>query len=141
MEFGLIGKFDRSRDEIKSTIEKLGGKLVSSVHEKMAAVISNESEVEKMNEKMQKAKSYGIQVVSLKFLDDVKTGNAIKYIKTQSLCDWGTDVCTCTNGVENLVFLNSFLFCFYSRLQEFLKKRQESSRRAYIRNRCRNQSL
>lgn len=94
MEFGVIGRFDRSRDEIKRAIEKLGGKLVSTIHEKMAAIISDEKEVEKMNEKMEKAKSFGIQIVPLKFLDDVKTGNAIKYIKTQSLCDWGTDVCT-----------------------------------------------
>lgn len=70
----------------------MGGKLVTSIHQQLAAVISNESEVEKMNEKMQKAKSLGIQVVPLKFLDDVKSGNAIKYIKTQSICDWGTDV-------------------------------------------------
>ncbi len=93
MEFGLIGRFDRSKDEIKIDIERLGGKLVSSIHDKMAAVISNESEVEKMNEKMQKAKTLGIQAVPLKFLDDVKAGsNAIKYIKTQNICDWGTDV-------------------------------------------------
>lgn len=92
MEFGIIGKLERTRDEIKSDIERLGGKLASSVHAQMAAVISNESEVEKMNEKMQTAKSLGIQVVTLKFLDEAKAGNAIKFIKTQSICDWGTDV-------------------------------------------------
>lgn len=92
MEFTLIGKLARTKEEIKIEIEKLGGKLVSSVHEKMAAVISTEDEVEKMNDKMEKAKSLGIQVVPLKFLDEVKSGNALKYIKTQSICDWGTDV-------------------------------------------------
>lgn len=92
MEFCVIGKLERSKDEIKSKIEKLGGKLVSSVHEKLAAVISTENEVEKMNDKMEKAKTFGIQVVPVKFLDEVKGDNAIKYIKTQSICDWGTDV-------------------------------------------------
>lgn len=106
MEFGLIGKLDRSRDEIKSDIERLGGKLVSSVHDKMAAIISNEVEVKKINEKMQKAKTFGIQVVPLKFLDDVKAGNAIKYIKTLSICDWGTDVSDCRGiFISILVFL------------------------------------
>lgn len=92
MEFGVIGKLERSRDEIKSAIERLGGKLAASIHDKMAAVISNEAEVEKMKDKMQQAKTFGIQIVSVKFLDEVKAGNAIKYIKTQSICDWGSDV-------------------------------------------------
>lgn len=137
MEFNIIGKLDRSRDEIKSEIEKLGGKLVSSVHEKLAAVISTESEVEKMNEKMQKAKTFGIQVVSLKFLDEVKSGNAIKYIKTQSICDWGTDV-----SVTFVRFdcLDNECVCF-SRQREFLRKRLESSRKACIPSLSRNQSL
>ncbi|KAJ6635587.1 Poly [ADP-ribose] polymerase [Pseudolycoriella hygida] len=91
LEFGLIGKLDRSKDEIKKQVEKLGGKLVSSINEKMAAVISKEAEVEKMSEKMQNAKSFGIQVVPVKFLDEVIAGNAIKFIKTLSICDWGTD--------------------------------------------------
>lgn len=92
MEIGLIGKLDRSRDEIKIQVEKLGGKLTSSVHSKMAVIISNEKEVEKMSEKMQTAKEHGIQIVPLKFLDEVTADNAIKYMKTQSICDWGTDV-------------------------------------------------
>lgn len=92
MEFALIGKLDRAKEEIKSKIEKHGGKLVSSVHEKTAAVISTEIEVKKMSEKMEKAKTLGIQVVTLKFLDEIKNGDVIKYIKTQSICDWGTDV-------------------------------------------------
>lgn len=91
MEIGLIGKLDRSKDEIKSQVEKLGGKLTSSVHSKMAVIISNEKEVEKMSEKMQTAKQHGIQIVPLKFLDEVTAENAIKYMKTQSICDWGTD--------------------------------------------------
>lgn len=141
MEFSLIGKLDRSKDEIKKHIEKLGGKLVTSVHDKMAAVISNEDEVEKMNEKMQKAKSFGIQVVPLKFLDEVKTVNALKYIKSQSICDWGSDVSGRLVMKCSFLCTKRFFFWFHSRLLEFLKKRHESSRRACTRNRCRSRSL
>lgn len=124
MEFSLIGQLDRTKDEIKIQIEKLGGRLTSSVHDKMAAVISNESEVEKMNQKMEKAKSLGIQVVPLKFLDEVKNGNALKLIKTQSLCDWGTDVSVL---LINVISSNDFNYDHI-----FIADDQNSSRRGDI---------
>lgn len=138
MEFGLIGRLDLSKEDIKSQIERLGGKLKSSIHEQMAAVISNEKEVEKMNDKMQMAKNLGIQIVPLKFLEEVKSGNAVKFIKTLSICDWGSDVRT---RIFQNVSCVCIIFVIFSRLQEFLRKRQESSRRACIRNLCQNQSL
>lgn len=92
MEFVSIGKLSKSKDEIKATIQQLGGKLVTQIHPKLAAVISNELEVEKLSYKMAEAKDAGIQVVTVDFLDEVKSGGAIDYIKAKSICVWGTDV-------------------------------------------------
>lgn len=92
MEFAVIGKTEMSKDDLKSEILKLGGKLTSKMHNKLAAVISTEKEVERMSSKMQGAKQMGIQVMTEDFLKKVATGGAIEYIKTKSICDWGTDV-------------------------------------------------
>lgn len=92
MEFVIIGKTEKPKDEIKKIIQKMGGKLGSSkIHDKVAAIISNESEIERMGSRMSEAKELGIQVVPESFLDDVKDGNAVSFIISQSLCDWGTD--------------------------------------------------
>lgn len=91
MEFVIIGKTEKSKDDIKKTIQRMGGKLGSKIHDKVAAVISNEAEVERMGSRMGDARDLGIQVVPEHFLDDAKDGNAVSYIVSQSLCDWGTD--------------------------------------------------
>lgn len=70
----------------------MGGKLNTKIHEKVAAIISTEDEVTRMGQRMQDAKDLGIQVVPEHFLDDVKAGNAVSFIISESLCDWGTDV-------------------------------------------------
>lgn len=72
----------------------MGGKLGTKIHEKIAAIISNEAEVERLGQRMREAKEFGIQVVPEHFLDDAKAGNAISFIRSESLCDWGTDVIT-----------------------------------------------
>lgn len=91
MEFVIVGKTEKSKDEIKKIIQKMGGKLGSKIHDKVAAIIANEAEVERMGGRMNDAKELGIQVVPESFLDDVKDGNAVSFIISQSLCDWGTD--------------------------------------------------
>lgn len=73
----------------------MGGKVVTSVHEKLAAIISTPNEIERMTLKMRNAKDYGIQVVPEDFLEAVKGNNnmeAISYITSKSICDWGTDL-------------------------------------------------
>lgn len=93
MEFFIIGKTATSRSELKDAIQKLGGKLSTKLHDKLAAIISNAKEVERMNEKMTEAKSMGIQVITDGFVDELDKSGAIEYIKTKSICDWGNDVC------------------------------------------------
>jgi NAD-dependent DNA ligase len=40
MEFLILGKTTRPKDELKKDIKKLGGKVVTNIHDKLAAVIS-----------------------------------------------------------------------------------------------------
>lgn len=94
MEFVIVGKTEKSKDDIKKVIQRMGGKLGTKIHEKVAAIISTESEVKRFGHRMQEAKDFGIQVIPEDFLDDVKEGGAISYITSKSLCDWGTDVST-----------------------------------------------
>lgn len=92
MEFLIVGKTEKTKDEIKKIVQKMGGKLGSKgIHDKVAAIISNEKEVERMGHRMVEAKELGIHVVPEHFLDDAKNGNAVSFIISQSLCDWGTD--------------------------------------------------
>lgn len=92
MEFVIIGKTEKSKDDIKLIIQKMGGKLGTKIHGKIAAIISTEDEVLRMGSRMAEAKELGIQIVPEDFLDDAKHGGAVSYIISKSLCDWGTDV-------------------------------------------------
>lgn len=92
MEFVTIGKTEKSKDDIKKMIQKMGGKLGSKIHDKVTAIISTEAEVIRMGHRMSEAKEFGIQVVPEHFLNDAKAGNAVSFIISESLCDWGTDV-------------------------------------------------
>lgn len=92
MEFVLQGKTSKSKDELKKIIQRMGGKVGTKIHDKVAAIISTEEEVERLGSRMQEAKDLGIQVLPEDFLEDVKKGNAISLISSKSLCDWGTDV-------------------------------------------------
>lgn len=92
MDFVIIGKTVKSKDDIKKIIQKMGGKLGTKIHEKLAAIISTEDEVKRMGSRMNEAKDFGIQIVPEDFLDDVKNGGAISFITSKSICDWGTDV-------------------------------------------------
>lgn len=93
MEFVIIGSLQKPSDEIKCTIQKLGGKLVDRVHSNVAAVISTADEVERMESQMQEAKAFDIQVVSVDFLTAVTSNiDPVSYIVSESLCDWGGSV-------------------------------------------------
>ncbi|KAF6202111.1 hypothetical protein GE061_004509 [Apolygus lucorum] len=91
MSFYVIGKTKLSRDELKVKITKLGGKLESKLNKDVAAVISTESQVEKMNDKMEEVKDLDIQVVPESFIDACQDGNAIDKIKELSISPWGSD--------------------------------------------------
>ena len=86
-----MGKTQKSKDELKKEIQRLGGKLVTRISDKLAAVISTPEEVEKMNKKMEEVKANDIQVVPEDFLEEAKDGSAILLISKKSICSWGSD--------------------------------------------------
>lgn len=92
MEFVLVGDLKMSRNEIEKIIKKFGGKVVSEIHSKLAAVISTRYHVEKMGPEMIQAEKNGIQVVSEDFLNRIQSTEVIEYIIKNSICDWGDDV-------------------------------------------------
>lgn len=92
MEFALVGKLSMPVSEIEKSIRKHGGKVVSIIHDKLAAVISNKEEVRKMAFQMVQAKKHNIQVISDEFLRELNTTDPMLYIISKSLCDWGGDV-------------------------------------------------
>lgn len=93
MEFVILGKTKASKEDIKERIRLMGGKVVTKIHERTAAIISNKDEVEKMNKRMEEAKDHSIQVVPEDFVEHVqKKGGALDYIQARSICDWGSDV-------------------------------------------------
>lgn len=92
MEFLIIGDTKRRKSDIKQDIQRMGGKVGRKLHDKLAAIISNEDEVKNMDYKMEEAKNLGVQVVDESFVESVHNEDAINYIKNKSICDWGTDV-------------------------------------------------
>lgn len=92
MEFALIGKLKLSRQEIEGTIKKMGGKVVTKIHDKMAAVISNEEEIQKMGPKMILAEKFNIQIVSEDYLESIETNDPRMCIITRCLSEWGGNV-------------------------------------------------
>lgn len=92
MEIVILGRLSVSHSDMRPIIEKMGGQLVTHIHNKTAVIISNEKEIEKMDERMQLAKNLGIQVVPETFLEEVRDGGAVEYIAKYSISDWGSDV-------------------------------------------------
>jgi NAD-dependent DNA ligase len=45
MEFVILGKTTKPKDELKKDIKKLGGKVVTNIHDKLAAVISTTGKI------------------------------------------------------------------------------------------------
>lgn len=92
MEFALIGKFKLSKQEIESTIKKMGGRVVAEIHEKIAAVISNEEEIRKMGPRMILAEKFNVQVVSEDYLTSVEINDPKMCIITRCISNWGGNV-------------------------------------------------
>lgn len=82
-----------SKAEIKKKIRNLGGRVVNKIHDKLAAVISNQEEINKMGPLMAEAKACNIQIISEDFLAKMEDIDPFTYIVTRSLTDdWGGDV-------------------------------------------------
>ncbi|XP_058116088.1 poly [ADP-ribose] polymerase [Anopheles ziemanni] len=91
LEFVILGKTPTPKEQLKLKIQKLGGKVVTKIASHTAAVISTPEEVEKMGSRMLEAKEMQIQVVPEEFIECAQAGNALSFITSQSICDWGSD--------------------------------------------------
>ncbi|XP_077567914.1 poly [ADP-ribose] polymerase 1 [Stigmatopora nigra] len=93
MKVLTIGKLAKNKDDIKATVEELGGKI-SSTANKSSLCISTKKEVEKMGKKMEEAKDAGVRVVAEDFLTDVKSsGKAVReLVSLHAISPWGAEV-------------------------------------------------
>ncbi|XP_046535174.1 poly [ADP-ribose] polymerase 1 [Equus quagga] len=93
MKILTLGKLSRNKDEVKATIEKLGGKLTGTAS-KASLCISTQKEVEKMNKKMEEVKEANLRVVSEDFLQDVSTSTKSlqELLSAHILSPWGAEV-------------------------------------------------
>lgn len=92
MDFAIVG-LQKSYKQIKDTIEKMGGRVVTLfLGKKTAAVISRKEEVIKVDRDMlpmmQQAKKLELQVVPESFLDAVKTADPFDLIRNMNISSW-----------------------------------------------------
>uniref|UniRef100_UPI0029550795 poly [ADP-ribose] polymerase 1-like n=1 Tax=Panthera onca TaxID=9690 RepID=UPI0029550795 len=93
MKILTLGKLSRNKDEMKATIEKLGGKLTGTAS-KASLCISTKKEVEKMSKKMEEVREAGVRVVSEDFLQDASASASSlqDLLSAHVLAPWGADV-------------------------------------------------
>ncbi|KAK2490421.1 hypothetical protein MC885_019038 [Smutsia gigantea] len=93
MRILTLGKLSQTKDEVKGTIERLGGKLTGTVN-KASLCISTKKEVEKMNKKMEEVREANIRVVSEDFLQDVSASmkGLQELFSAHILSPWGAEV-------------------------------------------------
>lgn len=92
LKFAYIGPKD-AEIELKKRLNKLGGEILSKISENITAVLSSKHEVDHMGSRMKKARELGIHIIPMDYLDLVESNptNAINYISSTTLCDWGTN--------------------------------------------------
>lgn len=64
------------------------GKVEQFVRQRTAAVISDAEGIEEMGPYLESARQLGVQVVPVKFLDDVKISDPFSLIKEMNLSPW-----------------------------------------------------
>lgn len=94
MEFVILGKPKRGKEELKKQIVKLGGKVVTKISGTVMAVIATQDEVDKMGARMNMVQEEGIQVVPEEFVDEAPqhVGKIPELVVAKNICGWGTDV-------------------------------------------------
>ncbi|XP_076649690.1 poly-(ADP-ribose) polymerase [Halictus rubicundus] len=101
MQFFIIGRTKKDKNDLKKEIVHLGGEITSKLHENVAAVISTQKEIDKMSAKMEEAENLNIQVITEDFVDEAKeyTKPAISLIKKKTISSWGGDLSSRVNVV------------------------------------------
>lgn len=94
MQFVIIGRMKKDKEELKKEILLLGGTVTTKIHEDLAAVISNQNELEKMNKRMEDVEACNIQVITEDFIEEAKeyTDAPIMLLKNKTISSWGGDI-------------------------------------------------
>lgn len=94
MQFVILGKTQKDKEELKKEISLLGGTVTTKIHQDLAAVISNQAEVDKMNKRMEDVQAHDIQVITEDFVEEAKeyTDAPIMLLKKKTISSWGGDV-------------------------------------------------
>lgn len=94
MQFVILGRTEMDKEDLKKEILLLGGTVVTKIHKDLAAVISNQKEVEKMNRRMEEVKAHDIQVITEDFVQEAKeyTEAPIMLLKKKTISSWGGDI-------------------------------------------------
>ncbi|KAG5315729.1 PARP polymerase, partial [Acromyrmex insinuator] len=94
MQFVILGRTQKDKEELKKEILLLGGTVVTKIHQDLAAVISNQNEVDKMNKRMEDVKLHDIQVITEDFIEEAKeyTDSPIMLLKKKTISSWGGDI-------------------------------------------------
>ncbi|KAL6267071.1 hypothetical protein P5V15_000147 [Pogonomyrmex californicus] len=94
MQFVILGRTQKDKEELKKEILLLGGTVTTRIHQDLTAVISNQNEVEKMNKRMEDVKSNDIQVITEDFIEEAKeyTDAPIMLLKKKTISSWGGDI-------------------------------------------------
>ncbi|XP_055300545.1 poly [ADP-ribose] polymerase-like isoform X2 [Sitodiplosis mosellana] len=91
MEFFIVGATKLPRKDIEHKIQAMGGKMTSTIHGYLAAVISNAEEVQVGEGMIREAFIQRIQVISDDFLNEVMDHHPIEVIARSNLSKWGKD--------------------------------------------------
>ncbi|CAG9783197.1 unnamed protein product [Diatraea saccharalis] len=99
LQFFIYGKLKTPKEDLKRRILKLGGLVVNSLTDTLAAVVSTARDIERMPEKMSQIQEKDIEVVDESFFDliDPQTGtvsNTLQLIKQHNIAEWGSDPMT-----------------------------------------------
>lgn len=93
MKILTLGKLSQNKEEVKATIEKLGGKVTGTAN-KASLCVSTKKEVDKMSKKMEEVRDANIRVVSEDFLQDVSASakSLQELLSAHALSPWGAEV-------------------------------------------------
>ncbi|XP_011692295.1 PREDICTED: poly [ADP-ribose] polymerase-like [Wasmannia auropunctata] len=94
MQFVIIGRTNKDKKELKKDILLLGGTVITKIHQNLTAVISNETEVKKMNKRMKDVQAHNVQVVTEDFIEEAKKHRdaPVMLLREKTISSWGSDI-------------------------------------------------
>lgn len=101
MQFVILGRTKKDKEELKREILLLGGTVGTKIHKDLTAVISIPKEIEKMSKRMEDIQSLDIHVITEDFVEEAKeyTEAPIILLKKKTISSWGGDINTRISNV------------------------------------------